>query len=393
MKPADFFPSAQLNSAITDTAGSFDPQLPLGRELVGTAAHTNGNEIVPPGILLLDDGRIRLNFAAKDAVSVTATAHRKEYVLEKGEDGIWTTEIDAGDGGFCPVMFFVDGAEVINPLAPIGFGASRPINYIDIPQQDGNFFAIQDVPHGAVVQDYYFSKATDCWKSCLVYTPPGYMKDDMRSYPVLYLQHGHGENEQCWIHQGKANFILDNLLADGKIEPMIVVMNNGMVQTVSDGYRKLDTAKIEALLLEDCIPYIESHYRVKTDKWSRAMAGLSMGSMQTSKVTLSHPDLFGYAGIFSGFVGSFGKMVGDADYMKELDDKEQFVKDFKVFFRANGDRDFVAMERFQADRAYFAERGLSPQDTPVHIEKIYSGEHEWNVWRRCLRDFAQLIFR
>lgn len=387
-----FYPSAALNCAITSTSGSFDPQLPLGKE-AGTALHSTSETLVPPGIMMLEGGRMRLNFMAEDARSVSAEVHRVRYELEKGEDGLWTAEVEGGDGGFCPVMFFVDGAEVLNPMAPIGFGASRPINYADIPQQDNDFFLCRDVPHGSVTQEFYPSKATGGMKSCLVYTPAGYMKETSGEYPVLYLQHGHGENEQCWIHQGKANFILDNLIAEGKMTPCVVVMNNGMVQKEQDGLRVLDIERIEQLLLEDCIPFIESRYRVKTDKWSRAMAGLSMGSMQTSVVTLSHPDLFGYAGVFSGFVSPrIGRFEGN-DFLKALDDKEKFRQDFKVFFRGCGREDLVAIESFQKDSGMFAEKGLAPSECPAHVEKLYHGEHEWNVWRMCLRDFAQLIFR
>lgn len=387
-----YYPSAQLNCAITDTSVSFDPQLPLGKE-AGTALHSTSSTLVPPGILMLEDGKIRLNFMAETANSVTAEVHRQRWELEKGENGLWTAVVDGGDGGFCPVMFYVDGVEVLNPMAPIGFGASRPINYADIPQPEQDFFLWKDVPHGSVTQEYYPSKATGCVKSCLVYTPAGYMKETSGEYPVLYLQHGHGENEQCWIHQGKANFILDNLIAEGKMTPCVVVMNNGMVQKEENGLRALDSGKITELLLRDCIPFIESRYRVKTDKWSRAMAGLSMGSMQTSITTLSHPEMFGYAGVFSGFVSPFGSVFSTGEHLKELEDKEKFEADFKVFFRATGEEDFVALDRFRADSAMFAEKGLAPEESRTHVEKLYPGEHEWNVWRMCLRDFAQLIFK
>ena len=278
-------------------------------------------------------------------------------------------------------------------MAPIGFGASRPINYADIPQPEEDFYLCKDVPHGSVVQEYYYSATTGTMKSCLVYTPAGYMKETSGEYPVLYLQHGHGENEQCWVHQGRVNFIMDNLIAAGKAEPCIVVMNNGMVQKNENGVRVLDQTRIERLLLEDCIPFIESHYRVRTDKWSRAMAGLSMGSMQTSIVTMKHPDMFGYAGVFSGFVGPFNKANAENSYIQLLDDREKFTQSFRVFFRACGDEDLVALERFEADRALFEEKGLAPAENSVHVEKMYPGEHEWNVWRMCLRDFAQYLFR
>lgn len=387
----EFYPGAEVNAAAYETAVSFDPQLPLGAK-AGTALHMESDNLIPPGIQLLGGNRIRLNFHGPDANRVSARIQGEEYPLVKN-GVLWSTEVEIQNGGFCPVLFSVDGAEVLHPMAPVGFGASRPLNYIDVPQPGNDFYHIKDVPHGSVVQEYYYSHATDSYKSCLVYTPPGYMKDMEQTYPVLYLQHGHGENEQCWVHQGKANFIMDNLIAAGSCVPFIIVMNNGMVQTVRDGRRVLDTMKIEQLLLEDCIPFIERTYRVKTDKWSRGMAGLSMGSMQTSLVTLKHPDLFAYAGVFSGFVGSFGIMKSGDEHLKTLDDAKAFRSHFKLFFRANGDRDLVAAERFAADSARFAEKGLAPEDCPVHIEKVYPGEHEWNVWRMCLRDFAVRLFR
>lgn len=389
------YPSAALNAAVLDTPVAFEPQLPMGRP-VGTSPFSDSEEVVPPGIVLLEGGRMRLNFLAPTASKVVALLRYRDKVeLEKQDNGVWTVEVDGGDGGFCPIMFQVDGVEVLNPLAPIGYGSSHPLNYADIPQEGVDFYLCKEVPHGSVVQEYYYSKVTGAMKSCLVYTPPGYMDDPSKTYPVLYLQHGHGENEKCWVHQGRANFIMDNLIAEGKAEPCIVVMNNGMVQKEQDGLRVLDTTLLGRMILEDCVPFIQSRYRVRTDKWSRAMAGLSMGSMQTSQTTLANPDMFGYAGVFSGFVGAFkiGQEKPDMSYLQELDDKEKFQKDFKVFFRACGETDFVALDRFEKDRQMFREKGLSPEECPVHIEKMYHGEHEWNVWRMCLRDFAQYLFR
>ena len=187
---------------------------------------------------------------------------------------------------------------------------------------------------------------------------------------------------------------MDNLLADGMAKPFIIVMNNGMVQTVQDGVRVFDSLSIAGLLVNDCIPFIDSTYRTLSDKEHRAMAGLSMGSFQTSMVTLSHPELFSYAGVFSGLVQPLSNSAGRSDgkYLNILHDKETFEKSFKLFFRACGDTDFVALDRFLSDRALLEQLHLDPPNCKVHIEKMYHGEHEWNVWRECLRDFAQLIF-
>ena len=339
------FPSAALNGAYYDTPVAFEPQLPMGRP-AGTNPFADSDTVVPPGAVLLEGGKLRLNFLAPTAAKVDAVLrYRERHDLEKGENGLWTAEIDAGDGGFIPILFHVDGVEVLNPLAPVGYGSSRPINYVDVPQPGVDFYLCKDVPHGTVTQDYYFAPSVGLLKSCLVYTPAGYMKDDTQTYPVFYLQHGHGENEKCWVHQGRANFILDNLIAEGKMPPCVVVMNNGMVQREQEGLRVLD--------------------------------------------------LFGYAGVFSGFVGALkiGQSMPDQSYLKELDDKEKFQQDFKVFFRGCGDTDYIALDRFEKDRELFREKGLAPEDCPAHVEKIYHGEHEWNVWRMCLRDFCQLLFR
>lgn len=388
-----YFPGTNVNCAYMETSVSFDPQLPLGME-AGTVLSKDSDEVVIPGFILNEDGSWCLNFKAEKAAKVEVVIHNKRYMMKRSDNGLWSIAPDLNLQGFQPVIFFVDGVEVLNPLVPIGFGASRPINYIEIPDKENDFYLCKDVPHGSVVQEFYYSETTETMKSCLIYTPPGYMKESGKEYPVLYLQHGHGENERCWIHQGKVNFILDNLIAENKMKPCIVVMNNGMVQKDVNGHRELDFLSIENLLIKDCIPFIEGHYRVKSDKWSRAMAGLSMGSLQTSLVTLNHPELFGYAGIFSGFVQALeGLPVKDCSYLTELENKDKFEKDYKVFFRAVGDRDLVALDKFKSDSRLLAQNGLAPENCPVHIEKIYPGEHEWNVWRMCIRDFAQYLFR
>ena len=177
------------------------------------------------------------------------------------------------------------------------------------------------------------------------------------------------------------------------MEQCIVVMNNGMVQAVEDGVRVLRPGKFEDMLIKDCIPFIDHTYRTKTDKWNRAMAGLSMGSMQTSIVTLKHPELFGYAGVFSGFVSPLEGLWSDGSYLSALDDKAAFEQAYRLFFRACGDTDLIALPKFESDSKLFSQKGLSPAESRTHIEQRYQGGHEWNVWRECLRDFAQLLFR
>lgn len=394
MNQADFYPSSRIDPAVAESVTGFDPQMPLGTE-AGTGIHlVEKDQLVPPGVVVPAPGKVRFNFMARNAQKVEVEFFHTRYPMKKRENGLWTIDLDTDRTGFNWIVFYVNDAEIINPTAPIGYGASRPINYAELPDPEGGFYSCRDVPHGCVRQEYFYSDTMGLMKSCLVYTPPKY-ETSGKIYPVLYLQHGHGENETCWIHQGKANFIFDNLIAEEKMIPCVVVMNNGMTQQSVGDLRKFDMRNLSEMLIHDCIPFIESMYRVRKDKWSRAMAGLSMGSFQTSYTTLSHPGLFGYAGVFSGFVQPMiakNRNV-NSDYLRELDDVGKFKTDFAVFFRGNGDADHVVGDIFQSDDAYFKEHHITPEECPNHVRKIYRGEHEWNVWRRCLRDFMPLIFR
>lgn len=300
------------------------------------------------------------------------------FALHKDEDGLWRGEWTM-EGGFAYADVMVDGQVVLSPYLPIGFGASRPINYIDVPAQDDMFYQPGEGAHGAIVRHYFPSSLTGELESCLVYEPPHY--DASKAYPVLYLQHGLGENETGWVHQGRMNFILDRLIESGEAKPMLVVMCSGMVQI--QGVYNYEV--FPQLLVQDVIPFIERIYRVKADKWHRAMAGLSMGSMHTSMATLTHPELFGYAGLFSGFLHYIWNE--EQPHLAALDHPEQFAKDYRVFFRAMGESD-VFFSHFAGDDALLEQKRL----TGNVLRKVYRGGHDWQVWRHCLRDFLPLLF-
>ncbi|MDR0943326.1 MAG: enterochelin esterase [Ruminococcus sp.] len=383
--------SFKINAALTETAIAFDPQMKVG-------GYDNKIWKTPEGIELFPDHAV-LKFYAPDAKTVNVRRFYSEGPLtpmNKNEKGIWTAEIPAEKGGYSGLFFEVDGVYALNPMAPITWSQSHPINYIDFPGSD-DFYLLKDVPHGTVSRDIFYSNVCGCYKGCEVYTPPGYQNAKNGNYkdlPVLYLQHGFGENEMGWTHLGKVNFIMDNLIAEGKAEPCIIVMNNGMTQKLeSNGHRHWDAMLLEPMLINDCIPFIDSHYRTATDKWHRAMAGLSMGSMQTSITTLSHPELFGYVGIFSGFLKKLAGLGDNQnDHLKTLDDKEKLFEHFKVFFRCMGDKDEF-FGQFTSDSELLREKGLQTGEWAAHIEKVYDGYHDWNVWRPCVRDFLTMIFK
>lgn len=301
------------------------------------------------------------------------------FELKKDGEGFFCGAF-APPAGFSYADVVADGAVILSPYLPIGFGASRPINYIDVPFDGDAFYQPAEGAQGSVVRHYFPSSVTGEMESCLVYQPPHF--DAGKAYPVLYLQHGLGENEAGWMHQGRMNFILDRLIASGEAEEMLVVMCSGMVQ-MGDQH---DFVIFPEVLVRDVIPFIEKTYQTKTDKWHRAMAGLSMGSMHTSMATLSHPELFGYAGLFSGFMHHLWKE--DQPHLKALDNKEKFAADYRVFFRAMGTSDHF-FAHFAGDDAMIEEKGVGASIT----RRLYDGGHGWQVWRHCLRDFLPMIFK
>ncbi len=338
------------------------------------------------------DGNTWINLRADYAKTVSMRIGDEEYSFSKTEEGIWRLKYPL-KAGFAYVQLLIDGHEVLSPYLPISYGCSRPTNSIPVPE-DEDFYRLKDVAHGSVRREYYFSSVTGEWESCMVYTPYVYETQPETSFPVLYLQTGHGENEIGWVYAGKVNFILDNMIAAGEATPFLVVMCDGMVQK-PEPRRVVDHTLFTDLLLKDVIPFIEGKFRVKKDRESRAMAGLSMGSMQTCVTTFTHPELFAYVGLFSGFMRDFirenneKEITGGSvtnEHLSALDDPQQFYKNYKVFFRGIG-KDDVFVERFLEDDKILEEKNV------VSTRFMYEGGHDWNVWRRCIRDFAKMIFR
>lgn len=354
------------NSWPLDTAVSFDPYF--------GEPDRDGDQ----GYEILPDGRVFLRLKAPGAREVVLDQFGRIHALSRASEEMWEGTVDLGRG-FQYFFLKIDGSDVLSPYLPIGYGCCRPMNFLDIPvpgeQEWGD---LSGIPHGAVTRHYYPSSVTGKQEVCLVYTPPAY--DPKKKYPVLYLQHGYGENETGWVYQGHVGRIADRLLHDGKMQEMLIVMGNGMVQ--GDDMRQ-GRMLFPKVLLNDLIPFIEGRYPVLTDKWHRAMAGLSMGSYQTSLVTMSHPELFGYVGVFSGFLRA---IHGDGNaHLQLLDEKERFRDSFRVFYRAMGTEDQF-FPRFLEEDAILAEKGVSV------TRRTFPGGHDWGVWRRCIHDFLPMIF-
>ncbi|MCE5326015.1 MAG: hypothetical protein LLG01_06335, partial [Planctomycetaceae bacterium] len=236
------------------------------------------------------EGRARFRIVAPQAQSVRIGLGG--LTLTKGEDGAWVgATAKPLDEGFHYYMVTIDGAQVPDPGTLYFYGSTQWSSGIEIPAKDQDFYALKDVPHGQLRQILFPSKSTNTSRRAFVYTPPEYDKDQATRYPVLYLQHGWGEDETGWGSQGHANLIMDNLLAEGKTKPFIIVMTYGMTNdTRIGGLRDFKIDPFQTVLVDELIPYIDANFRTLADQPHRAMAGLSMGGMETRTITLKNLD-------------------------------------------------------------------------------------------------------
>ena len=321
-------------------------------------------------------GYARFRVVAPDAKSVIVSlglGGRGGTVLRKDKEGVWVGTTDGPmDEGFHYYHLTIDGGVFNDPGTKNYYGYCRWESGIEIPAHDEDFYAMKQVPHGNVQQVYFYSKSTDTHRRAFVYTPPTYGKDK-KKYPVLYLQHGWGEDETAWSNQGHANLIMDNLIAEGKIEPFIIVMTYGMTNDVKFGHIKEFTAKeFETVLVDELIPYIDSNFRTQADKKHRAMAGLSMGGFETKLITLRRPEVFNYYGLLSG-----GTYAPD-----DITDKKQVASIFiSCGSKENPDGVTKAVNDLKA--AGFKATSFVSPDTA----------HEFLTWRRSLYHMAQLLFK
>jgi GH35 family endo-1,4-beta-xylanase/enterochelin esterase-like enzyme len=353
------------------------------------------NEMNQPGQeypMVNSEGYARFRIVAPDAKSVIVSlglGGRGGTVLQKDKDGVWTGTTDGPmDEGFHYYHLTIDGATVNDPGTHNYFGSCRWESGIEIPAHDKDFYAYRkDIPHGNIQEVIFWSESTGKMQTAMVYLPPTYGKlvdkkgqpvqpgkqGVQERFPVLYLQHGWGENETSWSKQGHAGLIMDNLIADGKIKPFIVVMAYGLTNDFKFGTIGQFTAKeFETLLIDELMPYIDQNFLTKADKWNRAMAGLSMGGMETKLITLRRPEVFGYWGLLSG-----GQYAPD-----EIKDPNVV----KVIFQSCGSKerpDGIRQSTDALKAAGYNAYGYISEGTA----------HEFLTWRRSLREMAPLLFK
>ncbi len=324
--------------------------------------------------------RVMFRVVAPEATSVGVT-FRGSSPFTKGEDGAWYGYTRPLDEGFQYYMLQIDGAEVPDPNSMMFFGAQRWGSAVEIPAHDQDFYTLKNVPQGQLREVFFHSPSTDSMRRAFIYTPPGYDRDPDQRYPVLYLQHGWGENEYGWGAQGRAREIMDNLIAENKTRPFIIVMIYGMTnETRMGGLRNFDIGPFETVLVRELIPFIDANFRTLPDQPNRAMAGLSMGAMETKLITLRNLDTFSHIGLFSG--GSIA--------ISDIKDMEEFKKRNRLVFVSYGSRE---LENPRGGDPRVHVQALKEAGINSHFYVSPDTAHEWQSWRRSLREFAPLLFR
>ncbi len=372
--------------------------------LPGVPASTNIRGADYPRVL--PDLRVEFRVKADQAQSVQFHVD-KTYSATRDSDGTWTATTDPLIPGFHYYWLIVDDTWVSDPASESFYGCGKQCSGIEIPEVGTDFYSPKDVPHGEIRERWYHSKTTDGWRRLFVYTPPGYDAALTTRYPVLYLQHGGGEDERGWVTQGRVSQIMDNLIAEGKAQPMLIVMSQGYARRPGDpevplGPPKAGTGTLppdfsrmfdafEHVFIDDLIPLVDSTYRTLPDRDHRAMAGLSMGGMQTFVIGLKHLDTFSSFGGFSGAGGAFGG--GTFNFKTAhggvMADANAFNKNINVLYLSIGTTETATM--------YASVKNYHDALATAGIKHIYyespGTAHEWQTWRRSLHEFVPLLFQ
>ena len=342
---------------------------------------------------VLSDGSVMFRVNAPQAQLVQIDLCGTKYDMTKGDGGIWTVTTKPQVPGFHYYSLVIDGVSVADPASQSFYGCSRWSSAIEIKEEGMDAFEVQNVAHGEINTVYYYSKVEEAWRPLMVYTPANYSVDKA-DLPVVYIQHGGGEDHRGWMEQGRTAQIMDNLIAAGKARPMVIVSSNSNVRSrnggFGGGYSWEGMQAFRSELLENIIPFVEKNYKVRKDRKGRAMCGLSMGGGQSFYIGLRDPDVFANVGVFS--TGMFGGIQGASNFDLEkevpgmLSDVQTFNKNFDVFFISCGEQD----PRIEYTRAIVDK--MRKGNVSVRFNS-YPGDHEWQVWRKSLFEFAQYLFK
>lgn len=351
--------------------------------ILGKPASTNVRRAKYPQIL--PNGRAIFRLKAPEAQKVQLDLVKK-YDMVKDEQGVWEIITDSLSEGFHYYSLIIDGVAVADPASETFYGMGRMASGIEVPFSGDDYYTVKDILHGEIRIKRYYSTVFNTWRQFYIYTPPGYDVNPNEKYPVLYILHGGGEDERGWATQGKTDLILDNLIAVKKAKPMLVVIPDGNVEMPGFGEQTLKI--FEAELKRCIIPFVEKNYRVKTESKNRALAGLSMGGIQTLYVGINNSDLFSYLGVFSsGWIMPMQKDIADAQYEFTKNNLSRIKSNLKLLWIAMGGKEDIAYNNCQIMLAKFDELNIK------YTYSEYPGGHTWPVWRNNLFNFAQLLFR
>lgn len=321
---------------------------------------------------------------APDAISVELDLCNKVYPMVQIDEGVWEVTSDPQVPGFHYYFINVDGVRVSDPSSRLFYGCGLMASGIEIPEAGVDFYIEKEVPHGEVRMQRYWSGLTQTWRICYVYIPAAYDKNPETRYPVLYLQHGGGEDETGWANQGKLDNIMDNLIASGEAVPMIIVMDRGsaILANSVDSERSrniFDFSAFEKVVVEELVPMIDAGYRTLADRNNRAIAGLSLGGFQSWSIGLSHQDLFSYIGGFSGA----GMDPSPEKYPVSLNEQMNLL--------------YISIGTDEPEQMYAGVKAFHDMLEDKGVRHLYYESegtgHEWLTWRRSLRQFAALLFR
>jgi enterochelin esterase-like enzyme len=351
--------------------------------MVGTPAETNIRSAKYPQ--MLPDGRAIFRIKAPDVQKMQLDLGKK-YDMVKNAEGIWEATTDSLSEGFHYYSLIIDGLAVCDPASETFYGMGRMASGFEVPFKGDDYYTIKNVPHGDTRIKRYYSDVLNTWRTFYMYTPPGYDENSAEKYPVLYILHGGGEDQRGWATQGKTDLIIDNLISQKKAVSMIVVMPDGNIPI--QGYSE-DVLKVfEREMKQVLIPFVEKNYRVKTETQYRALAGLSLGGIQTLYAGLNNTDMFSYLGVFSsGWIQPVLDYLANLQYDFMKSNSEKINTNLKQFWIAMGGKEDIAYGNCKVMMAKFDEMKIN------YKYSEYPGGHTWPVWRNNLYNFAQLIFK
>ena len=351
--------------------------------VLGTPAPSNVRRAKYPQIL--PDGRAIFRVNAPDAQKVQLDLARK-YDMARNNEGVWEVTTDSLTEGFHYYSLLIDGMAVADPASETFYGMGRMASGIEVPFKGDGYYAAKDVPHGEISIKRYYSTVSNKWRQFYIYTPPGYDTSINEKYPVLYILHGGGEDERGWATQGKTDLILDNLIAEKKAKPMIIVMPDGNVD--AQGFGDMTLMIFERELKQCVIPFVEKNFRTETGQGSRALAGLSMGGIQTLYVGINNTEMFSYLGVFSsGWIVPAQNTLADKQYEFMKANLDKINGNLKQLWISMGGKEDIAYNNCQTMMSKFDELKVK------YTYSEYPGGHTWPVWRNNLYNFAQLLFR